>query len=262
MLVRSCILAVLLTIAGGASAAAPAAACGKVIISGDPAYPPYSWHEGGEMRGSAISIVKLALERMHIPYEVRYVGPFLRMLVEAQLGHVDIIAELKNLPERQEYLTYSAVPIFSNPVAVFVRADSKLSYKKWEDLAEHRGGMTLGNKFGGGFDEFAARNLRTEVAGSIEQNFGKLGFGRVNYFVNSYYPAQTFLIAQNRESEFKALQPFITDSANFVGWSKRSACVGRLAEFDTVLAAMAKSGEVKRIIDASIKSLRNPIAKK
>src|SRR6185437_956209 len=162
-------------------------ACAKVIVSGDPNYPPFSWYDGHVMRGVAIDIAQRAFEHAGIPFEVRYVGPFNRVLQSARNGTVDLVAELKDTPERREYLAYSSVAIFSNPVAVFVRGDSKLAYREWKDLAGLHGGITLGNKFGGGFDEYLAQSLSVESANSIASNFAKLQLGRIDYFVNSYY---------------------------------------------------------------------------
>jgi polar amino acid transport system substrate-binding protein len=230
--------------------------CERVVVTGDPDYPPFSWYENGKFYGSAIEIVTAALKRIGLPYEVRYVGPFLRALNEARAGSVDIIAELKDNADRRAYLAFSKVPIFANPVAVFTRADRKLPFKEWGDLTGLRGGVTLGNKFGGGFDEYLAAQLTVETADRIKQNFDKLAYARIDYFVNSYYPALTYLVRANREAEFTALQPFVTASDNFVGWSRASACVGRLEQFDAALTAMVRSGEVRRIQDENFEKLR------
>jgi polar amino acid transport system substrate-binding protein len=237
-------------------------ACRRVVLTGDPDYPPFSWHENNVFGGSAIEIAALALKRIHLPYEIRHVGPFPRVLDEARRGTVDLIAELKNTPERRAYLSFSSVPIFINPVAVFTRPEQTLPFKSWDELTGLRGGITADNKFGGGFDEFMTNRLTVETADRIGLNFAKLAAGRIDYFVNSYYPALSWLIRDGREADFKLVQPFVTATDNFVGWSKASPCIGKLREFDTVLAAMVRSGEVRRILDANLDRLRHRQAPK
>ncbi len=234
-------------------------ACERVVLAGDPEYPPFSWYDGHAMRGAAIEIVQKALERAGIPYEVRYVGPFNRVLLSAKNGSVDVVAELKDRPERREYLVFSKTAIYSNPVAVFVRSDRKIVYREWKDLVGLHGGVTLGNKFGGGFDDYLERSLAVESANGIATNFTKLELGRIDYFVNSYYPALSYLESEHKITQFKALHPFVTESSNFVGWSKSSPCLARLEEFDHALAAMLKSGEIKRILESNLSHLQDDI---
>ena len=235
-------------------------ACAKVVVSGDPDYPPFSWYDGRAMHGSAVEIAQKALEHAGIPYEVRYAGPFNRVLQSAKSGTVDLIAELKDRPERRDFIVYSKVAIFSNPVAVFVRSDRKIEYRDWKDLAGLHGGITLGNKFGGGFDDFLERALTVESANSIATNFTKLKLGRIDYFVNSYYPALNYLEQEHKRGQFKVLHPFVTASSNFAGWAKASPCLGRRDEFDRVVAGMVRSGEVKRILEQNLTHLQDETA--
>jgi polar amino acid transport system substrate-binding protein len=248
--------AICLLFATSQVAAADASSCKRVILTGDPDYPPYSWYENNALKGSAIEIVGLALKRIQLPYEIHYAGAFPKVLSAASEGQVDLIAELKNTPERREYLAFSDVSLFANPVAVFTRADQKLTYGRWEDLIGLRGGVTVHNKFGGGLDEFIDNRLTVESASRIGDNFTKLAKGRIDYFINSYYPALSYLIREGRETDFKVLQPFAVASDNFVGWSKASPCIGKLSEFDTALAAMVRSGEVRRILETNLDRLR------
>jgi polar amino acid transport system substrate-binding protein len=230
--------------------------CSKVIVSGDPEYQPFAWYDGQNMHGASIEIVTEILNQMHIPFEVKYSGPFLRVLKSAELGQIDIISELKNTEDRRAYLQFTETAIFSNPVAAFTLPHRKISYSKWEDLKGWRGGITVGNKFGGGLDKFIEAHLNVSSASKIRANFDKLSLGRIDYFINSYYPAMVDLISHNEETKFTVLKPFLTSNENFVGWSKNSPCIGRLKEFDTLLAGMVQTGQVEKILNSSLEQLR------
>lgn len=242
---------------GGVAVFAAGVPCQKVVVSGDPEFPPYSWYDGKTLRGAGFDLVVKALESIGLPYEIRHEGPFLRMLNAAKTGRIDIVAELKDTPERREYLSFAPTPIFSNPSAVFVRRDSRLQYREWADLIRLRGGYTLGNKLGGGFDEYLETRLNAEKGPGIRENFLKLAAGRIDYFVSPYYPALNFLIAEKLESDFTALRPYVAEVDNFVGWARTSPCLHRLQEFDAAMAKLVKNGEATRLIQFSINAWRN-----
>lgn len=235
---------------------AHAGECRRVVLSGDSNYPPFSWSDSHGFHGSAIDVASKALTKMGIPHEVRYVGTFPQVLESAKAGKIDLIVELKNTSDRQSYLAYSSVPLFSNPVAVFVRSDEKMEYRAWSDLVGKRGVVTVGNKFGGGFDEFAARKLTVETAEDIKSSFAKLESGQSDYYVNSYYPAVSYLFQVRRQDSFKALQPFITATENFMAWSSASPCAEKRKDMDAVLNAMMQSGEVRKMLEDNFEYLR------
>ncbi len=224
------------------------AACERVIVSADPEFPPFAWYDGQILRGASVDIAIQVLDRLRLPYEIRYVGPFPRVLQAARDGTIDLITELKNTPERMDYLAFPSTPIFVNPVAVFTRHDSNLVYRNWEDLIGRRGAITLANKFGGGFDEFLERELTIERPPRIELGFAMLAQQRIDYFVTSYYPGLGYMIDSGREAEFVARQPYVTASDNFIGLSRASPCIARLNDIDRVLAELVESGEVQRIV--------------
>lgn len=228
------------------------AACERVVVTGDPEYPPLVSYDGKTMRGAAVELVATALEKIHLPYKLEYAGPFLRVLDSIKGGKVDIVVELKKNEEREAYTSYAKTPIFENPIAVFVRSDNPMSFKGRNDLKLLRGGITLGNKFGGGLDEFIAKELKAETAPNIQSNFDKLKFHRIDYFVTGYYPGYTYLVKAKRTSEFRVLKPFITSSANFVGWSKKSECLGRLEEFNQVLKGLMSSGAAAKMLHSNL----------
>jgi len=239
------------------AAAAPAsAACKRLVISGDADYPPLAWYDGETMRGASIDVAVAIARQLNLPYELRYAGPFPRVLLAARNGEIDVISELKDTPERHAYLAFPTTPIFVNPVAVFTLRDRPLTVARWEDLKGRRGGITLANKFGGGFDEFLERNLQIEQAPRLEAGFDMLAADRIDYFVTGYYPGIAYLIRRGLEDKFKAVEPFVTASDNFLGVAKASPCIDQLPAMNQALAKLVESGEVERLVRANLGILR------
>lgn len=233
-----------------------AGTCERVVVSGDADYQPLSWFDGEKMQGAAETIVSAALDHLHVPYEIRYVGPFKRMLAEAEAGEIDVVAELKKTEERQNFLEFSSTPIFVNPVAIFTHRLRNLNLPRMQDLVGLRGGMVIANQFGGDLDRMVQHELTIEEVPRLDLGLGMLRADRLDYFITSYYPGMSYLLDQGLTSIFTVQRPFPVATDNFVGLSRKSRCLTRLAPLDGELARMAMTGELKRLFDGATEDWR------
>jgi len=227
------------------------AQCSPLVLTADPDYPPMHWYDGKTLQGASIAIAKRVLEDLSIPYEVRYLGPFPRVVDAAKRGDVDMVATLKRTPEREEFLLFPKTPALANPVAAFVARSRKIEFKSRADLVGLHGGMTRGNVFGDGLDEFMKQSLTVEVANSPENNFSKLGVGRIDYFVTGLYVGMAYLLQRGEESRFVALSPFLVDTPNFVVLTRKGHCADKLQAIDARLATLQKNGVLKDLVRQS-----------
>lgn len=225
------------------------AECAKVVVSADSDYAPLHWYDGKRLTGASIEIATRALTALDIPFEVRYVGPFHRVLKEAESGEVAMVASLKNTPERQQYLAYTSTPLFSNPIAIFVARDRNFAYAGWNDLVGKRGAITLGNQFGGGFDEFMRTNLKVDSAQKVYMNFSKLDAGSIDYLITGYYSGLIYLRENKLSDRFVALQPYISQTDNYIAMSKASPCVKYLPRINAQLELMQRRGELRSVLE-------------
>jgi len=239
------------------ASAVPAAECRKVIVSADPEFPPFAWYDGQTLRGASVDVVLTVLRAINLPYELRYAGPFLRLLHNAELGEVDIITELKRTPDREVYLAYAETPIFANPTSVFVRAGEPIrGFVGRESLRGLKGGVTRGTRFGGDLDEYLAAQLNVEVGPGIRENFSKLEARRFDYFVSPHYPAMTYLVTSGLENRFEVLKPYVAEANAYVGWSRKSPCLDRLQVFDAALERYLAGINASLIINSSFADWR------
>lgn len=233
---------------------AHAPACTRVVISADPAYPPLHWYDGHDFQGASIQIARHVLDDLGIAYEFRPVGPFARLMIAARNGEVDMIATLKITPEREQFLLFTRVAALSNPAAVFVERGHRFAYRGREDLVGLRGGVTRGNKFGQGFDEYLQSRLTVEEANTAEANFRKLASGRIDYLVTGYYTGMAELVRMGDESRFEALHPFVANTENFLALTRKGRCTGLLPALNARLAALRKDGTLDRLMRENIET--------
>lgn len=242
--------------AGPLRAATPPAACARVVLAAGPDYPPLHWYDGTVLRGASVQLARKIFADMGVPVELRYVGPFPRLMANAQRGRVDVVATLKQTPERAAFLTFTTVPAFANPVSVFVARERSFHYAGWDDLVGHTGGIVTGTRFGEPFDTFLLQKLHTETSSSLESNFRKLAVGRIDYLVTGYYNGVAYLEAHQLQERFTALQPPVNESENHIAFYSKSPCMVHFKEFDRRLALLVKSGAPERMIQDALREWR------
>lgn len=253
---RSSVLVVVLIALLASGREVLAAPCDKVIVTADPEYPPLHWYDGKTLRGASVQVVTRVLDDIGVPYELRYVGPFARVMSLAEAAQVDVVTTLKITPERQAFLTFSAVPAFTNPVAIFEMRGRPLGFAQWTDLEGKRGGMVRGNRFGEPFDGFMRAKLYVEEADTLAVNFRKLELNRIDYVITGYYAGMASLGALRMDDRVQALKPFINESVNYVGFVSKSPCIRHLDAFNKRLAELVKAGVPQQMIGDALKQWR------
>lgn len=226
--------------------------CKKIVISADPSYPPLHWYDGSTLQGASIEVTARILDDLGLPYEIKYVGPWKRVLFNAEQGNIDMVVTLKNTQERRTYLAFTSNAAFANPIVVFVPRASNFKYSKWGDLKGKRGGVTRGNKFGEGFDEYMDEQLTIDFAPLPESSFKKMKIGRIDYFITGLYAGMAYISENELEAEFTALNPYVTQSYNYMGFVKRSPCIKYLPAFDNHLAELKRQGIIQTIVDRNL----------
>ena len=229
--------------------------CGKLVLSADPDYQPLHWYDGAQLRGASIDLATRILDDLQVPYEVRYLGPWKRVLASAAAGDIDMVATLKRLPERERYLSYIPTAAFPNPIAIFIDRQQGFVYHHWHDLKDKRGGVAMGNRSGGAFDRFAEENLQLHESGTVDSNFRKLAMGRLDYLVTGLLTGETWLAQHGLSDRYMAVRPFVSNEKNYFAFVKGSPCARYAEAFDARLKELVKADINLRILQAHLAQL-------
>jgi polar amino acid transport system substrate-binding protein len=231
--------------------------CETIVYSANPQYPPYHWAVGGgRLEGASIELLdKLRLAGVMLK---PVVYPWKRVLLMAEHGEIDLVLSLRKTPERSAFLTFTDGQSFPNPIVVFVRADRSFPYQQWADLKGRRGLISLGDKFGGGFDEYWPKDLVIQESGTMDENFKRLKEGQIDYFITSQFAGQAHLNSpQGRAGRpITYLAPPISDEGVYFGFSKKSPCISLLTQFDRRLSALKKQHELGAILNKYLNESR------
>jgi polar amino acid transport system substrate-binding protein len=231
---------------------AGAAECAKVIVSGHPGYPPFAYYDGREMRGAWMAVASRVLSDLGVPYELSYQGPWTRVLQTAADGGIDLIAALKETPERASFLSFTATPAVHADIAVFVRNDSTFDFRGWQDLIGKTGGVVRDDRYGMSFDEFMQARLTVETVTTIDLDFKMLAAGRIDYVMTGYYPGLARIASLRLGPRLKPLLPLISQAVNGFAFVTSSPCARYLTAFDRQLAVRVADGTVQRLVDENL----------
>lgn len=225
--------------------------CGKITYATNPNYPPFGWNNGkGGYDGAAVALLrKVAPPGVHlVPLEL----PWRRAQEMARSGSIDLLLAIRPTEEREKYLLFTSHRAFANPIVVFTRHDPSFPYGQWSDLKGRLGGVSIGDSFGHGFDNYLKTELTVEEAPSAENNFRKLAFGRIDYFVSGYYFSMAILKGGPLESLIEARQPPVTDGDIGFAFSRKSACSGLAVDMSARLAELDQAGVPERLVKEAV----------
>lgn len=233
---------------------AEAARCRELVVSANPAYPPYHWEENGVLVGASLDLLKQALPAGVTARFVVY--PWKRVLENARRGEIDLILSLRATPEREEYLVFTRAEAFSNPIVVFTRRDRVFALKDWAALKGRTGGMSSGDMFGCGFDEYWRRELTMDDAGDMERNFRKLDQGRIDYFVTGKYVGLAYAATNPYAAGVVVLEPPLCNEGIRFGFSKAGRCAGLVDAVNRRLEELGRQGVPERLLRQHLERLR------
>lgn len=201
--------------------------CDRLVATGNPEYPPYLWQRPDDPRslmGANQLILDEISERLGIPIDLIYTGPWSRAQEEVRAGRVDLMAGAFLTLPRLEYMDYIQPSFLTTRSVVWKRRQVEMEYRKWSDLENSSGSTVINNSFGQAFDSYAREQLNIEPVSSLNQAFRMLVQGRVDYVLYEEYPGEAIAEAMNLSQRIEHLDPPISREELFLTVSHRSRC--------------------------------------
>lgn len=213
----------------------------------NPKYPPYDWSaDNKKYVGAGAELLSMIIPPKYKLEAVMV--PWIRAQAMAKEGKIDLLVNLRFTKQRAEWLSFSKSPTFYNPIVVFMLKEKSLPLNSWDELRSLRGGISLGDTYGNGFDEYLAKNLHTEAAGTMVENFNKLKSHRIDYFVSGYYMGMAWLSSAGLTNRIVASKNIISNNDIYLGFSKKSNYQSLLPQIDINLAKLEKSGALNKLL--------------
>ena len=214
-------------------------------------YPPLEYQHDGQVVGVAVDIVRNVVGRLGYSLEVE-MYPWARSLELVRLGQRDCIFTAYRTPEREAFLEYSKQVLIPQPVYLFVRKESGLSFDgDLSALLGRRIGVVNRISYGNRFDRYRSR-LKLDETETLEQNFQKLVLGRVDAVPSNLYTAVYVLGGTSRglADQIEQLPVPVEVVPSYLAFTRRKDFQPLRDRFDAELRKLVQSGEYRRIIES------------
>jgi polar amino acid transport system substrate-binding protein len=220
-----------------------------VLVAADSA--PTAYMANGRPSGILVDVVAEAFRRAGRQFEIQLM-PWARCLAETRSGRVDGIFSLFQLPERNEFLTYTSVPIINQVLAFFVPADSDLKFGG--DIAQLQGfriGIIRGTSYGTKVDSaLNAGGWSTVVkTNNIDSLVGMLVLKRIDLAVGYRHVVLEAARKKGYLDKIKELSPSVDVIPSYLAFTKRRDYSEVVADFDKALTSMKNDRSFEAIYE-------------
>lgn len=244
---------------GTMASAVPSENCTRLTATGNPEYPPYLWQEPGSRRGligANKTIMEALSERLGIPIEVIYTGPWSRAQEEVRVGRIDLIAGAFFTLPRLAHMDYIEPAFLTTRSVVWKRSLVAFDYSEWADLQRYEGATVINNSFGQNFDEYASTNLSIDNVTSLPQAFRMLAQGRVDYVLYEEYPGLAYAAELDLDYVIEQIEPPISAEGLFLTISRRSPCNTEAlrTELTRIMADLVADGTAQRALNDGLET--------
>lgn len=246
--------AALLTLLPATASLAAGGVCERIVVTGNPDYPPLLWgkpDDAARLTGAAVELLEKALEPSGIHVDALHVGSWDQAQQEVRSGRVDMLAGVFLTPERMGEMDYIYPPYMEIPSVVFVRRGAAFPYSGWEDLRGKQGSALAGTSFGAAFDAFARDHLEVAAAGNIDQALEQLLSGDVDYLIHERHQGQALAAQRNVLDQLDMLEGSLINEQLYYSISHHSACNSPAlrAALAKGMYQMVRQGEPRRLLD-------------
>lgn len=218
--------------------------CHRLIVSGNPDYPPYLWpnpDNPAELIGANAEFIIQVGREIGVEISVVNEGPWGRVQEEMRRGNLDLIAGAFFTPQRTLYMDYLKPAFQGTRTRIWTRKNFPRQISSWQELIGLEGVTVINNSFGAKFDSFAKEKLTLRESPTLAQSLRLVELGRADYLVYEDFPAAAF-IAKNDMSQIVANPVDISAEDLFVTMSRTSPC-------NTETLRVKLSAAIRKLVD-------------
>ena len=217
----------------------------SIMVGVSTGYPPYYFVQNGELVGVCIELANRAAESINWQISYRQY-PWKRLLLYAEKGKVDAIMPLFRTKAREAYLYFDDLDIVDEENRFFTWKYTKINFQgALENIQPFKIGVVEGYSYGERFDTFP--NL-TIVPTKNDHHLVKMfKHKRFDVGIGSKDVVMFNARDENIADQIYFLEPAVTKTALYIGFSKAKVDENRAQRFSAALQQI-KSSEAYRSI--------------
>lgn len=210
-----------------ATQAMAAGKCERLVVTGSPDAPPYSWQDPRDPRhliGANVDLLRQVADELGVKIEVLYSGRREQALEEVRSGRMDLLLDTPMQVEQLTALDYIHPPLQLNEYLVWTRHDATLALEGPADLARHRGTVSAKARLTPAFEAFAKAQLKLVPSQNLTQALQKLVLGQVDYVLAGRYSGMAMIQSLGLGADLVARDLVVDRPGLYLAVSHNSAC--------------------------------------
>ncbi|WP_095157083.1 ABC transporter substrate-binding protein [Pseudomonas sp. Irchel 3E13] len=226
--------------------------CERLVVTGSPDAPPYSWRDPQDPRhliGANVELLQQIGSELGLKIEVLYAGKRSDAQAEVRSGRMDLLVDAPMAVAELTALDYIHPPVLQNEYLVWTRHDAALAYENLADLHQHQGAISEKARLTPEFEAFSKTELKLTHVPNLTQAFQKLLLGQVDYVLAGRYAGMAMAQSLGMANDLIARGLPLDRPGLYLALSHNSACNdawlrGQLAKKLTELPASGVAQEV------------------
>ena len=209
------------------SATMAAGKCERLVATGSPDAPPYSWQDPKDPKhliGANVELLQQVTSELGVKVDVLSAGRRDQALEEVRSGRMDLLLDTPLQVGQLTALDYIHPPLQLNEYLVWTRHDAELAFDGPADLANYQGSMSERARLTPAFEAFAKAHLKLQPAQNLTQAFQKLVLGQVDYVLAGRYSGMAMTQSLGMSNDLIARGLPVDRPGLYLAVSHNSAC--------------------------------------
>ena len=206
-------------------------------------FPPYEFQANNKADGILVKLVERIFQLADIDLELKFL-PFQRAYQYTLRDEVNGLFNFYKTPERLALFDYSE-KIIQNPLVLFIKKGSTITFNTLADLKGLRVGVLRGYTYGIDFDKNTS--FVKEIGNSHESNFKKLAMGRLDVYVCDRLVGLHVARENRLISEFEILPVPVIIMDGHIGFAKDKH-KSIILKINKIIKEMHQNGEIEKIL--------------
>lgn len=201
--------------------------CERLVATGSPDAPPYSWQDPQDPRhliGANVDLLRQVATELGLKLEVLHAGRRDQALEEVRSGRMDLLLDTPMQVTQLDALDYIHPALQLNEYLVWTRHDGAVVFDGPADLARYQGTLSERARLTPAFEAFAKAQLKLVPAQNLTQAFQKLVLGQVDYVLAGRYSGMAMVQGLGMANDLIARGLPVDRPGLYLAVSHNSAC--------------------------------------
>ncbi|MDR6715196.1 ABC-type amino acid transport substrate-binding protein [Pseudomonas hunanensis] len=201
--------------------------CERLVATGSPDAPPYSWQDPADPRhliGANVDLLRQVASELGVKVEVLSAGKRDQAMEEVRSGRMDLLLDTPMQVGQLTAFDYIHPALQLNEYLVWTRHDGNVVFDGPADLAQYQGSLSEKARLTPAFEAFAKAQLKLVPAQNLTQAFQKLVLGQVDYVLAGRFSGMAMVQGLGMADDLIARGLPVDRPGLYLAVSHNSAC--------------------------------------